>query len=155
MGYTHYFELKEKLNDTVLKDINQVLNKYSNLTSEYDEDTPPIITKESIIFNGHGEDGYETFYLVPFDRGFCKTAEKPYDLPVCEVLLILKHHYRDNFDLSSDGFWVGEVEFENVELDGSWNTALNNIKDEFGYTFKLEGVVSESGSRKYYKFEIF
>jgi len=155
MGYTHYFELKADLTDEVLKDVNKVLQKYPNIVFECDTNEPPLISKKLIRFNGRGENGYETFYLKPYFSNSCKTEYKPYDLAVCEVLLVLKHHYRDKFDLSSDGFYVYEDEFERKELDGYWNDALENVKTEFGYEFSLKGVVESSGNYTYYSFEIF
>jgi hypothetical protein len=34
---------------------------------------------------------------------FCKTARKPYDLPVCACLIVLQHYFGDQFRVSSDG----------------------------------------------------
>jgi len=155
MGYTHYFELKEELTEEVLNDVRRVLNKYPELRFECDSDEPPVVSREYIRFNGVGEDGYETFYVEPFRREFCKTNREFYDLPVCEVLLVLKYYYGDSFDLSSDGFWVNKEEFERGELGGNWGIALENVRDEFGYRFKLVGEISESSGHKYYKLGIF
>jgi len=35
--------------------------------------------------------------------GFCKTAYKPYDIPVTACLIILKHHFGSKVNVSSDG----------------------------------------------------
>ena len=155
MGYTHYFELKADLTDEVLRDVEKVIEKYPDLVLECDCDEPPLVSKELIRFNGRGEDGHETFLIKPHHHVFCKTNKKPYDLAVCEVLLILKHHYRDDFELSSDGFWVNKDKFEREILNGNWNTALDNVRNEFGYTFQLKGNIEESSGYTYYSFELF
>lgn len=155
MGYTHYFELKADLTDEVLRDVERVIEKYPDLVLECDCDEPPLVSKELIRFNGRGENGHETFFLTPHYYAFCKTNKKPYDLAVCEVLLILKHYYRDDFELSSDGFWVNREKFEKEILDGYWNTALDNIRNEFGYTFQLKGNIEESSGHTYYSLELF
>ena len=61
------------------------------------------ITDSCIRFNGRGSDGHETFSFEPESSGCCKTAHKPYDLAVCEVLLALKAHL-SSMELTSDGF---------------------------------------------------
>lgn len=134
MGYTHYFELKAELTEDALNDIKAVLKTYNRILRVYREDAG------GINLNGIGSDAYETFAVLPHREEFCKTAKKPYDLPVCEILLILKHHYKESFNLDSDGFWVSREQYEKKELDGHWNEALQNVKKRFGYTVLVEGV---------------
>jgi hypothetical protein len=38
-----------------------------------------------------------------YDRGFCKTAFKPYDVAVTAALLIAKHHWGESFEIRSCG----------------------------------------------------
>lgn len=79
-----------------------------------------------IRFNGMGENGHETF-LFKLDSekfNFCKTARKPYDLPVCKILLVLKH-YMPNLELSSDGFSEGGYE------ECNWPEAVKWYENEF------------------------
>lgn len=71
---------------------------------------------EVLIFNGddsHGRGlGYETMLLMQKrDReyAFCKTAEKPYDWLVVNVLLLAHHHCPGVWDISSDG-WIDELQ---------------------------------------------
>lgn len=73
----------------------------------------PLVSEGAIEFNGWAEDddAYETFGLSAsglrrFD--FTKTAERPYDLIVCVVLLRAVHHYGASIGVSSDGSWDGE-----------------------------------------------
>ena len=160
MGYTHYFNFKEDIktfSENVLKDINRISNDYKSIIRyESDSVEKPLITTTEIHLNGIEDDGYETFILTSnaIDFNFCKTAEKPYDLPVCEILLILKHYYKDNFDLRSDGFSISKQDFENKKLDANWNLALDNVKEKFGYTFELIPETSQSNGRTYYKLSI-
>ncbi|MGP4109210.1 hypothetical protein [Virgibacillus sp. L01] len=134
MGYTHYFELKADLTSEVLSDVSKVVNHYEGILAyEIDEaERKPSINEEEIRFNGRSdEEGKETFLVK---KGFgwgCKTGRKPYDLPVCEILAVLKHHYGNDFKLKSDGFcWDG--------LDGCWAEAYENVKERFRYEdFKL------------------
>jgi hypothetical protein len=106
---------------------------------EEDDSKPPVICKNLIRFNGIGDDAYETFYQSYKSRensqggmGFCKTAHKPYDMAVCEVLLILKYHYPEEFELSSDGF-------VSKQLEKNWKKALTNVKEKLGFNMKYDG----------------
>lgn len=133
MGYTHYYELKSDLTSEVLNDVSEIVNHYrSILAYERDEiDRKPMINREAIRFNGLEGDGHETFLVKKGVREFCKTARKSYDLPVCEVLAVLKYHYGDQFNLYSDGFSTDEI-------DGNWEWAYENVKKRFNYEdFKL------------------
>ena len=38
-----------------------------------------------------------------YDRGFCKTAFKPYDVAVTAALIIAKHHWGENFEITKCG----------------------------------------------------
>jgi len=71
-----------------------------------------MINESEVWFNGDEKTGmsHETFDIKWFpsggeEKGFCKTARKPYDLLVCVSLLAFKHAF-DNpvvFRFSSDG----------------------------------------------------
>lgn len=108
MGYTHYWdgEIGECIPDVAIDILIPILtNAYESklIQLEYGSHLPPIICKEKIQFNGIGENGHETFYVVGGHTGFdfCKTARKPYDLYVCISLLVLNHY--TNIRLSTDG----------------------------------------------------
>lgn len=151
MGYTHYWNLQDELNDDVLGKVSKVLNKYKNIIQmEFNNPNEPVISSDHIVFNGIGEDGHETFYLEPYGDDFCKTNEKPYDLVVCEVLLILKHSYREKFELSSDGLWVSREDLAKKRLGGYWSQALRNVKKDFGFEFNLLPIIDNG----YYSVDI-
>jgi len=136
MGYTHYFHGNDQKGyEAALPTIQKILKKYDNiLRFELDEEKKkPKITKKMIRFNGIDEEGHETFvFKTGKDFNFCKTARKPYDLPVCEVLLVLKHFMSD-LNLKSDGFngYLSEK-----EIDGCWAEAVENVK-EYGIHFEV------------------
>ena len=100
MGYTHYFENKETLNEegfsraaSILKYIyhnrkrllnDDVVSRVENnqyfkdlsletkieIVEEFDNDKEPVFTNNLIRFNGKGDWGHETFYITPTDEGF-------------------------------------------------------------------------------------
>jgi len=135
MGYTHYFGFNEKqelFDREVLKKIKKVTYCfYDKKVIQAEDDNPdkPIANPKEISFNGLGEYGHESFYLTPSisaSMSFTKTAHKPYDLPVCIILLILKVHYQDKFELGSDGFYG--------ELDENWKKAISYVNKIYGET---------------------
>ena len=109
MGYTHYFELEETINEETWKSIlmdvkSAALASYPLVQYEWDDKAAPQFDTKGIRFNGVGELGHETFVLRPDDVSwaFCKTARKPYDVLVVATLIIVKHHC-ETFSWSSDG----------------------------------------------------
>src|SRR5690554_1749599 len=108
MGYTHYWKVQEVEQnkwDSFVADLKQVFSAGSYpIAYEYDNDLPPRIDDTGVRFNGIDEEGHETFIIVNEDCGFdfCKTARKPYDLPVCIALTLAKNHGILS-DLSTDG----------------------------------------------------
>ena len=51
-----------------------------------------------------GQCCHDDFWLgKQYDRGFCKTAFKPYDVAVTAALIIAKHHWGENFEITSCG----------------------------------------------------
>lgn len=116
MGYTHYFRLrgkapsKEQWEKILARVVDEVFeaDKYEGiLCEEYNkEDRPAVVNDQFITFNGKGDKGHETFYLSRLnqqDFDFCKTARKPYDYAVVDVLRIVKDEAPDWLELSSDG----------------------------------------------------
>ena len=72
----------------------------------------PMINESEVWFNGDAktEMDHETFDIKwypdgGFDKGFCKTARKPYDLLVCVSLLAMNEAFKgtEAFNFSSDG----------------------------------------------------
>lgn len=160
MGYTHDFNFTKgvgKFSKEVLEDIKRIAYDYKDII-QYGgtNDNPPLINEDVICFNGVGENAYETFYLAPdaVEYNFCKTARKPYDLPACEILLVLKHQYGENFSLESDGFYVSKEEFEGKKLDGNWDAALKNVREKFGYVYDLIPRTKNSYGNIYYFFDV-
>lgn len=115
MGYTHYWRLQTyriEFSESVFLKINQVLTQHRNIIGlDEHSDMPPICTLDTIKFNGHKNDGHEDFWFFlkpnkeedPYNRfDFCKTERKPYDIPVCKILLILKEYLKDAMILSTD-----------------------------------------------------
>ena len=116
MGYTHYWTLESENAPTPQEwgeIVDEIFTEFLECNAEkiicreYNRfDEPPEINYDRIIFNGKGENGYETFWLDPTDDGFqfCKTGKKPYDKFVVRALQIAKNHCPNWFqDLSSDG----------------------------------------------------
>ena len=154
MGYTHYYSAS----NWTAKDANgykQALPILEKIAEKYkgiicyeceDVDFPPQVNSAGIHLNGKEEDGHETFSFNPGkpSREFCKTARKPYDLPVCEMLLVLKA-YLPNLELSSDGF---NGYAKDPKIDGFWGTAINNVK-EYGIHYTIKVVSQGPGREKY------
>lgn len=144
MGYTHYWRQDRDftktewlgLVDSVGKILEVCRNNKIELVKEYDSSDPPVINGETIHFNGRKEDGHETFVierirpeLQPwmgkehFD--FCKTAQKPYDVAVCMVLLAINQFCPGVMRISSDGNW-----------DDDWGHAAVTFRNIFGLKVK-------------------
>ena len=124
MGYTHYWRQSGSFSNAQWDTITDAAHKiiaHANksglpLVYDYDEpNKPPELSANCIRFNGLGDDGHETFYLSPGRRevqryegedtgfNFCKTARKPYDVPVVALLIAARNIAPDVFTWSSDG----------------------------------------------------
>lgn len=149
MGYTHYFTLKNKNIDlNALRDeVQTVLDEHKDIIRfEFDSDEPALnslrVNDNYVLrFNGIGNDGHETFYFDTShtEFNFCKTARKPYDLVVCKVLLILKKHFQDKIEISSDGLKGGINNDLSFIDDGGeyWNEAKPNQVNSFAKEISL------------------
>jgi hypothetical protein len=153
MGYTHYWDTKKWSKKdvegykTARPIIQDILNRYASIIQfEHDQQQKPVANTKQIRFNGIGEEGHETFlFHVRKNQGytrndgtkynttfnFTKTARKPYDIVVCEALLVLKAHM-PGLSISSDGFY-----FSNGRLDGEWNEAMGNVAELYGIHYKI------------------
>jgi hypothetical protein len=136
MGYTHYWYTKTFAPKVWRQLILDVGTLYANLPPEvvltgclkYGE--LPYFGEDAIWFNGKPD--YETFVLHRENFStreanvfnFCKTAQKPYDLMVCAVLLTAKYLSPDSIRLSSDG---DEDDWQEAE-QFVWNTLGYNVK---------------------------
>ena len=116
----------------MISSLRQIIDEAQIIQKEYDDNSAPVLTNDTIWFNGIEDDGHETF-TIDFNKltdfAYCKTARKPYDVPVCMCLLIIKAHFGKNFDLSSDGFGRG--------IDRNWNEPIRLVK-EMGYNSIIE-----------------
>jgi len=154
MGYTHYWNqntLGTDIPSGALKIIRKILKRHAAIVQrEYDDKRRPVVRKDLICFNGIGDDGAETFYFDPnssdgFD-GFCKTYRRPYDLPVCEVLLVLKH-FIPAMELSSDGFDHALIEkYRTGVHDENWPQAVENVREYYGIEIDLTEAGCEATS---------
>jgi hypothetical protein len=150
VGYTHYFNTEKCRTQKARKDfvkalptVRDIINRYRDrLCFECDEvEKEPEVTETTIRFNGRGDEGHETFLISLDDNdssAFCKTARKPYDIAVCEVLLVLKA-FLPKFNLSSDGFSGHLAQQEQgVKFDGTWDQAIQNVENLYGIRFHGE-----------------
>jgi hypothetical protein len=153
VGYTHYWNQKiwdKKDADgylAALPILQQIAKKHKKIIQlECDEKKPARVNIDGIHLNGIDDYGHETFFFAPkeCDFSFCKTAQKPYDLPVCEMLLVLKA-YIPHFELSSDGF-SGYA--EKPEIDGNWGGAIEAVK-QYGIFYKIVVESQGPGREKY------
>lgn len=120
MGYTHYWNTtntKETLKGFVdaLPQILEVLKEHHTLLDTSPEKAIDI-PEAFVQFNGINDEGHETFYFKIGRNDFCKTARKPYDLPVMECLLVFAAHV-PGMVLKSDG----------KNFDGSLEEDLHDI----------------------------
>ena len=154
MGYTHYFPVAENAPEEevwagyrkALPILRDIAGRHREvLCLEYDAPyRPPEVSEACIYLNGRGDDGYEAFFFDPADRGyqFCKTEKRPYDLPVCEMLIVL-HHYVPGLKVRSDGFWL-DFEYDEKNgilggLEANWQKAINEVKNRYGLRFRYLG----------------
>lgn len=168
MGYSHNVQMKRKRNsiEAARKAIQTVFDNAEDLAYERFDIRPPLVKTDNksliVFFNGQKE-GLETF---GFDSrsttyNWCKTDREPYDIYVSIVLLILKHYYKKDINIGSDGFsgcvsWepegfaVGSVV---TDPDGNWAEALQYVKDKFNIKFKPI-CTKIRGEGRYYDWEL-
>jgi hypothetical protein len=151
VGYTSYWNTKKLTKEDkagylqALPIVQDILKRYKDII-QYEHDTakPVVASKKEIRFNGIADNGHETFYFKPTkfqspagygDRSFafCKTARKPYDVVVCEVLLVLKR-FMPNLEVSSDGF---SGYLKEPKLDGAWPEAIENLRNLYGIKYNM------------------
>ena len=111
MGYTHYWRPTRDLTEDEWDNIRQVAktilkdNHGIILDNEPTDSQNLSITYDSVLCNGIGDDGHETFYLTRKMRNdfeFCKTAQKPYDKYIVAMLIAVTQ-ITDSITVSSDG----------------------------------------------------
>ena len=96
MGYTRYWERTDKaITDDFVAEVNEIIEECTahgiTIRDGFGEGEP-VVSLEKIWINGTDENdlGHETFYLgnEPKEFDFCKTACKPYDYAVREILKV-------------------------------------------------------------------
>ena len=120
MGYTHYWTFNKGKRGTAAEteaayqqamlECAKVVRYYYEREggiSGYTAHTKPG-TYGGLNFNGKGDSGHETFtmreHYTQNDRaGFCKTAQKPYDILVVACLAILAYRLEEAVSVYSDG----------------------------------------------------
>jgi len=136
MGFTRYWTIKK----TIPHDKWDSFLKYANSIIEYSisdgiplgdgsGEGSPEIDKDSIELNGVDEDSYESFSFKRVRKGngweFCKTAHKPYDRVVYELLylasIVLGEEYLecDTFNNEeSDDIKIKKILLRDFKIDG-------------------------------------
>ena len=119
MGYTHYWRLNDKANDVsafikTTAEMSRIIQSHQSIIAGGDGEGKPDLRPDVVIFNGQGNDSYETFLFQPYgnrpspsgegkDFAFCKTACKPYDIVVVACLAVAAENLGAGIEVSSDG----------------------------------------------------
>ena len=127
----------------ILSIVQKIVSRYQAiLTGDVTGQTrqPVVMTldMDEICFNGIGENACESFFF-PLKSGlqdydFCKTRHEPYDDPVMEILIVLKH-FIPALDVSSDGFGMPDRPYSDPET--RWVKAARRVRDLYGIVTKL------------------
>jgi hypothetical protein len=151
MGYTHYYQtynrkkvyLSDNERERFMPFLKNIIDRYENiLTGDElgEQRIPVILNSREIVLNGIGDDSHELFWFplrqLPYKFTYCKTARKPYDAPVCEILIVLKHFLPD-LDVWSDGFTNSDPPVEDRDVDEEWLEAAIQVKTRYGTETKL------------------
>lgn len=98
MGYTRYWERTDKpITQEFVDEVNRIIAKASEMgitICGWDGFGDPEVSLDGIRFNGKAPRlDYEAFVITnePTIFDFCKTAEKPYDYAVKEVLNVAEN----------------------------------------------------------------
>ena len=136
MGYTHSWRQTRWTKDDregfaqalpIVRDI--VHTRYrAILCQSFGTSKAPLVNAQFIQFNG--VDGCEDFLFSNRKRHFdyCKTGHLPYDIVVCEVLLVL-HAHCINLNLDSDG--LGKRAGLLLPCEPVWTEALANVRKHY------------------------
>lgn len=114
MGYTRYYEVKQKLDEQKFerfsedcKIVCQEICKIYNieLGDWRGVEKEPQFTPDVVCFNGYKDESCETFILTKKTNGFefTKTNRKNYDKCVLACLLLAKDYFGESIRVSSDG----------------------------------------------------
>ena len=118
MGYTHYWYTRKEIPTDKWKaftdDCKELLDSDAaeGVVWSKEDKIFPYITDEYCTFDGIGNKGHETFSMCRYGGlkqsdgesfDFCKTAHKPYDKYVVDVLILAEKHFGDLIRVKSDG----------------------------------------------------
>jgi len=149
-SYSHYWEkragshpqIEEEARKQILEIATSIVFRYSEILAAGGttrEDKKPVVLTDAsteIRFNGLGKFGNETFcfnLLVLNGYSFCKTNHAHYDLPVCEMLIVLAH-FLPGLRVWSDGF---DDSGQEPPYTQTWKTAAENVREYYGVVTKL------------------
>lgn len=134
MGITHYWTRPTELSKTGFQlsaiDVRKILDTMPNQIAGFDGSGTPIINEDRIVFNGASPQSCEPFEVaaIEFDRrgrkevmSYCKTEGLPYDFIVKAALIILEHHLRPDFFVTSD------------QSSSNWTKARETVLANLGY----------------------
>lgn len=100
MGYTRYWSRTDvPMGDNFIAEVNSILidcAKKGIAIRNWDGKNRPEISKDRIVLNGNADYGlaHESFVIDnnESDFKFCKTARKPYDYAVREILRVAEKY---------------------------------------------------------------
>lgn len=107
MGYTHYWQIAavsqhSKRFKVAVSEMAKVVRQSPVPLAGPMGTGKPQVSASKIAFNGVTPLDHETF-VFPEANGFCKTAQKPYDIVVTACLAIAKDVFGNEIEVSSDG----------------------------------------------------
>ena len=143
MGYTHYWYTRKEIPTDKWKaftdDCKELLDSddAEGIVWSKEDKIFPYITDEYCTFDGIGNKGHETFSMSR-NRGrresdgesfdCCKTAQKPYDKYVVDVLILAEKHFGDLIRVKSDGHWPDVKRDRKLEKERGMKDLLEKIK---------------------------
>lgn len=148
MGYTHYFEQVKPATDeqwkVFIKDAKKIIKHIQEklkISLISNDENNVIVNNERINLNGGNDLDHETFLLKKYNKGFnfCKTAQKPYDIAVCSLLLLAHHHIPGSYMIDSDG------------KINDWKDSMELNAEVFEYAFIIPKKIDNS--EQVYSFE--
>ena len=142
MGYTRYWKrTEEKITQEFVDDVNKILEDCKKkgicIRDGWGEDEP-IVTLNGIYINGNAQKGldHETFSITnePSNFEFCKTARKPYDYAVREILNKAKEYGLVSNVSSDDAEQDKVIQNDAQYLGEDLKPTLDDLVNSFGKT---------------------
>jgi len=145
MGYSHYWTFLKPMPkykwDELIGYAHKIIklagktiynDKYITIVDGHgNRGSKPLLTSESIFFNGLDKDACETFGMERGKRqDFCKTNQLPYDYVVVAILGLAKYLHGDNIQISTDG----------QEID--WNFGLTLLRMATDIDSKFDDIIN-------------